>query len=271
MEKSDINTIESYIFDGKNTQYGAYQLRRKTNMNMIKGLLIGMGFLAIAYAVPLIIDFLTKEEQEMRQTEAQVTPFSELTAPPPIPPEPKPPEPVKEPPKVATQKFVRPELKPDEEVIDEELIPTITELKIANPGRETREGAGDIHADYTPKVVIEEPEEPAPPPKEEVYSYVEQFPEFPGGERAMQEYISKNIRYPGAALNAGIEGVVVVQFVVGRDGKIINPKVVRDIGGGCGEEALRIIESMPTWIPGEQNGRPVSVKYTLPIRFKMLN
>ncbi len=263
------NTIESYIFDGKNTDYGAYQLRQKVNKNMAKGVLIGMGILTLVYAVPLLIDYFFADKQDMRQVEAEVTPFSELTAPPPIPPEPKPPEPIKAPPKVATQKFVRPELKPDEEVIDEELIPTVTELQISNPGRETREGTGDIHADYIPQVIVEEP--PPPPPKEEIYSYVEQFPEFPGGERAMQEYISKNIRYPPPALAAGIEGVVVVQFVVWRDGSIRDINIARDIGGGCGQEAVRIISSMPTWNPGEQNGRPVSVKYTLPIRFRMLN
>jgi len=265
--------IEEEIFSTKNKSYGAYVLRQQRAPNMLKGMLIGISFLFLLYLLPLLINFILKEDDDhFRQVPTEITPFSELMAPPPIPEEKKPPEPIIEPPKVATQRFVKPELKPDDEVIDEELIPTLTELKIANPGTKTQEGSGDIHADYKPIVVPDkEPAPPPPPPPvDEVYNYVEVFPEFPGGEAEMQKFIARNIVYPQVALETGIEGVVVIQFVVDSKGIIRNPVIVRDIGGGCGEEAIKVIKKMPTWKPGEQNGRPVSVRYTLPVRFRML-
>jgi len=276
--QKDLNQeIEQYIFYGKNKEYGAYVHRQKVNGHMIKGLIIGMGLLAILYVMPLLIDYWTeKDESEMIQVQAEVTPYSELMAPPPLPVEQKPPEPVIEPPKVATKKFVKPALKPDDEVLDEELIPTMTELKIANPGRTTQEGSGDIHADYKP-VVVPDPPPPTPPPPpppppkpEEIYTYVERFPQFPGGENELQRFIARNVVYPNVALETGIEGVVVVQFVVDTKGAIKDPVVVRDIGGGCGQAAIDVVRKMPLWEPGEQNGRPVSVRYTLPVRFKMM-
>jgi len=265
--------IEEEIFSTKNKDYGAYVLRQETVPNMLKALLFSITFLGLLYLAPLLFSyFFKKDDNHLRQVPTEVTPFSELMAPPPIPEEKKPPEPIIEPPKVATQRFVKPELKPDDEVINEELIPTLTELKIANPSTMTQKGSGDIHADYIPIVIPDPPPPPPPPPPpaDEVYNYVEIFPEFPGGEAEMQRFIARNIVYPQVALESGIEGVVVVQFVVDSKGIIRNPVVVRDIGGGCGEEALKVIRKMPTWKPGEQNGRPVSVRYTLPVRFRLL-
>jgi periplasmic protein TonB len=272
--------IEDFIFFGKNKDFGAYVLRQRSQRNLMIGAFSGMLLTLAVYAIPLLMSLFNSETDEVpiRQVEAQVTPYSELMAPPPLPLEPKPPEAVIEPPQVATRRFVKPELRPDEEVKDEELMPTLKELKSANPGRETKEGTGDIHAVYVPRVVVDTvvktapppAPKPPPPPKEEIYSYVERFPEFPGGEEEMQRFIARNIVYPAAALDVGIEGVVVVQFVVDKKGVIKDPVVVRDIGGGCGQEAINVVLKMPHWIPGEQNGLPVSVRYTLPVRFKMI-
>lgn len=271
--------IEQSIFYGKNKEYGAYVHRQKVNSNMLKGLFIGMSSLALLYLIPLLIQYFKKEElSEIVQVQVEITPYSEMMAPPPLPIEQKPPEPVLEQPKVATQKYVKPALKPDKDVLEEELIPTMTELKIANPGRVTQEGTGDIHADYKQVVVPDPPAKPAPPPppppppvKEEIFTYVQKFPRFPGGEDELQRFIAKNIVYPVLATESGIEGVVVVQFIVDTKGKIKDPVVVRDIGGGCGQAAIDVVLTMPTWEPGEQNGRPVSVRYTLPVRFKLIH
>lgn len=94
-------------------------------------------------------------------------------------------------------------------------------------------------------------------------------PKFPGGESAMLQYISQNLQYPAAARESGIEGTVVITFVVGKDGSISNIKIVKDIGGGCGKEAARVVAYMPKWSNGEANGHPVKVMYTLPVRFKL--
>lgn len=112
----------------------------------------------------------------------------------------------------------------------------------------------------TPQL-IEEPKE------EEPFAYVEQMPTFPDGTQAMYKYINEMMMYPANAKENGISGLVIVQFVVSKEGDIQKAKVVRGIGGGCNEEALRIVNSMPRWNPGKHNGRFVPVTYTLPIKF----
>ena len=102
-----------------------------------------------------------------------------------------------------------------------------------------------------------------------ILGIVERMPEFPGGEDALYDFIAKNLKYPQAAKDSNIQGRVFVQFVVDKDGTIINPKVARDIGGGCGEEALRVVKMMPKWKPGEQYGKKVRVQYVLPVRFSV--
>lgn len=98
---------------------------------------------------------------------------------------------------------------------------------------------------------------------------VEQMPEFPGGSRAMFEYLSKNVRYPRLAQETGIQGTVFVSFIVEPDGSISNLKVLRGIGGGCDEEALRLFSSMPRWKPGMQSGRAVRVQFSASITFRL--
>lgn len=103
---------------------------------------------------------------------------------------------------------------------------------------------------------------------DEIFVVPEKDPEFPGGEQALYDFLRKNIRYPQAAKDSNIQGKVYVTFVVEKDGTITNLKVLRDIGGGCGEEALRVLRMMPQWKPGMQLGKAVRVQYNLPITFK---
>lgn len=104
---------------------------------------------------------------------------------------------------------------------------------------------------------------------DKTFDVVEQMPEFPGGQIAMLNFLNKNIRYPEAAHKAGIQGRVVATFVVEKDGSISNAKVMRSIDPLLDAEALRVISSMPNWIPGKQDGKPVAVKYTVPVSFKL--
>lgn len=104
-----------------------------------------------------------------------------------------------------------------------------------------------------------------PPPSTPVRS-AEKMPEFNGN---LAEYMSRNLRYPDRARDAGIEGRVVVEFVVNEDGSISNVRMLRGIGGGCDEEALRVIHAMPNWKPGIQSGKPVKVYYTLPVKYSL--
>lgn len=100
-----------------------------------------------------------------------------------------------------------------------------------------------------------------------IFVIVDKDPEFPGGRDALDKYLAQNIRMPALAHENGIAGRVYVTFVVERDGSISHPIVLKDIGGGCGKEALRVVKSMPRWIPGRQNGKAVRVQVNMPINF----
>ncbi|MBR1798669.1 MAG: energy transducer TonB [Bacteroidales bacterium] len=116
------------------------------------------------------------------------------------------------------------------------------------------------------KVEVEEEEEEV---EEEIFQVVESAPEFPGGEGEMYKYFAQNIKYPSLARENGITGRVYVTFVVEKDGSIANPRVLRDIGGGCGAEAVRVVKSMPKWNPGKQRGKAVRVQFNLPVSFQL--
>ena len=105
--------------------------------------------------------------------------------------------------------------------------------------------------------------------EEQIFTIVEEMPSFPGGEAELFKYLGKNIKYPEMANSAGISGVVYVTFVVDKDGKIKDVKVLRGIGGGCDEEAVRVVKNMPAWKSGKQRGKSVTVQYNLPIRFTL--
>ena len=121
------------------------------------------------------------------------------------------------------------------------------------------------------------------PQGDPIFKVVEEMPRFPGCETMdgsaaekkecakgkMLEYIYSQLKYPTAAKDAGIEGMCVIRFIVEKDGQISEGTILRNIGGGCGEESLKIVNTMPKWIPGKQKGQPVNVQYTLPVRFKL--
>lgn len=117
----------------------------------------------------------------------------------------------------------------------------------------------------TPPASPREPERPAD--EETIFTVVEEFPRFPGGEEARFNFIRTNLRYPEEARAAGIQGTVFVSFVIEKDGRITNPRIIRGIGYGCDEEVIRVIQSMPNWIPGRQRGQPVRVQFNMPFRF----
>ena len=105
--------------------------------------------------------------------------------------------------------------------------------------------------------------------EQEIFQIVEEMPAFPGGEQKLMEYVGKNIKYPQIARESGIQGRVFVSFVVEPDGSVSNVKLLRGIGGGCDEEAMRVIKSMPKWKPGKQRGKAVRVSYQIPVMFRL--
>ncbi|MBC7778092.1 MAG: energy transducer TonB [Phycisphaerae bacterium] len=112
--------------------------------------------------------------------------------------------------------------------------------------------------------------DPPKAPEEKTFEMfdLQKTPTFPGGESAMMQYLAANIKYPALARENGIQGTVALTFIVGKDGSVTDVKIIKDIGGGCGKESVRVVEAMPKWTPGQANGQPVKVRYTMPIRFK---
>ena len=122
----------------------------------------------------------------------------------------------------------------------------------------------EVIEEYVPVEVEEEEVQ-----EQEIFQIVEEMPAYPGGEQKLMEFISKGIKYPQIARETGIQGRVFVGFVLEPDGSVSNVKVLRGIGGGCDEEAMRVVKSMPKWKPGKQRGKAVRVSYMLPVNFKL--
>jgi protein TonB len=270
MENTDVmkRSMDDIVFEGRNKSYGAFQLRKLYDRNMTRAMLTGILLFLLMVNSPAILrlvkGFIPEKEDELIMKEIT------LAEPPPIDPTkpPPPPPPKVEPPPIRDQiKFVPPVVKKDEEVIEEEIIATVEELKeadIATENREGEEGGIDesLLEEEVPIAAVEEA-----PKEEEPFAYVEQMPSFPDGQDAMYKWIYDRIKYPAIARENGISGQVIVQFVVTKDGDIQKAKVVRGIGGGCDDEALRVVNAMPKWKPGKHNGRAVPVTFTLPIKF----
>ena len=122
----------------------------------------------------------------------------------------------------------------------------------------------EVIEEYVPVEVEEEDVQ-----EQEIFQIVEEMPAYPGGDVKLMEFVAKNIKYPQIARETGIQGRVFVGFVVEPDGSVSNVKVLRGIGGGCDEEAMRVVKSMPKWKPGKQRGKAVRVSYMLPVNFKL--
>ena len=182
------------------------------------------------------------------------------------------------------------DLQTNVEVIEEEMVeitkqeqpkvqppqpkPQVTQIQIVEDDVEVEDEI-DINAEVDQDEVIEEYEFTPPEIEEEeiveaeIFKVVEEMPEFPGGAAKMMEFIQKNIKYPMMARESDIQGRVFVNFVVEPNGTITNVTVMRGIGGGCDEEALRVVQSMPNWKPGKQRGSAVRCSFTVPIIFKL--
>ena len=235
------------VFESRNKRFGAYQLRRKYVIHLLSALVIAISFLiAIGIYGYIIININNKDSAITLKNEV-----ISLTEPPPVDKSVPPPPPVEIPPPVQkTIKFTPPVVVRDEAAEDPP--PAIEEMEKIQVGTDTHDG------DTTELLPSENPLAPEPE-EDKIFSYVEEMPAFPGGEKKMIEFILSNINYPPVARENNITGKVYVKFTVDKNGKIINPELLRGIGGGCDEEAVRILRIMPDWIPGRQNGNKVKV------------
>lgn len=253
------------VFEDRNKMYGAYNLRRNHNRSVAIALLITGASFVFAVSLPAIIDWITHKMDEV-EVPVDITPV-DLTAPPPLdetvpPPPPPPPPPVME-----TVKFTPPVVT-DEEVKEDP--PPVQTEETPQISTETHEGDGNtdivIPENTGPAVVEETVEAPL--------AFVEQMPEFEGGEAARSKWIQGEIQkrgYPQMEKEAGIQGTVYLTFVVEKDGSITDVKVLRGVSGGPGYDklALAVTKAMPAWKVGKQNGRAVRVQFNMPIKFSV--
>jgi periplasmic protein TonB len=258
------------VFQNRNRDYGAYQIRRSYDRTMGRALFGGVFLIGLSFGVPHLLSKVSGVFE--RKTVDIVVCFKEegkievdkLPAPPKIEfPTPPPP--------MATTAFVAPRIvdnaEPEKTQVD---IEELKETKAAISNK-TQLGSEDI-----PEEIVEIPipkyiEAPKPTPMvdDEIHDFVEKSPAFPGGEAELLAFLNKNINYPAMAKETGVQGTVVISFVVNKKGDIEDLKILKDIGGGCAKEAMRVVNAMPRWNAGEQQGNPVKVRFTLPIRFQL--
>ncbi len=255
------------VFAQKNKEYGAYVLRQTSGANTTKSLLLASSVFILIFLSPKIYNLIAgilPEPPAEKQVEIL------MTTPPPINPEVKTPPPVEPPPPKQDQvKFPPPVVKPDNEVRDEEP-PKAEDLKKADPGQKTIEG--DPNADIVQIAPAGEgPKQAVVVEDNTVYNFMsmESPPQYPGGMAKFYSFIGDNLVYPPMAADNNIQGSVLVSFTIEKDGTLTDAKVDRKLGYGTDEEALRVLRKSKRWNPGMQNGKPVRVKYNIPIKFSL--
>lgn len=276
MSKIDLisNEWTDLVFEGRNQAYGAYKLRKGTAKRNVWALII-VGLAAAFLYLGLQLQKMAEANKKVENTQAVElaklnTEKKEAKV------EKK--EIIKqEPEKVVEQvkssvKFTAPIIKKDSEVKEEDEI-KLDEVQKSDKavGAFTVEGNDevggavlkakeDIAAPEPPKHVVEETK---------IFTVVEQMPMFPGGDGALMGYLRDNIHYPTVAAENGVQGRVVVGFVVERDGSITDVNILRGVDPSLDREAMRVVKSMPKWTPGKQNGSAVRVKYQVPVSFRL--
>ena len=260
------------VFEGRNQSYGAYRLRKSTGKRNVWSLLIVLIAAVVIFSVIAIKNVIQANQRVAVTTAVELSSIETKKKQPKV--EKKAPvkidqtkvEKVK-----SSIKFTAPVIKKDEDVKPEE------EMKTQEDLQKTKTTIGAFNVVGNDEVggeVLKAKEEIAQPePKKEeenkVFDVVEEQPSFPGGPSALMQWLRDNIKYPVIAAENGIEGRVIVQFVVSKTGSISDVRVARGVDPSLDKEAVRVVSSMPNWTPGKQNGTSVNVRYTLPVTFKL--
>lgn len=271
------NKWSDLMFENRNKEYGAYVLRRQTGRRNVAAILAVL-LLFACVMVYMVAKNAYDEYQKTHQIHDQVT---ELTA---LKQEKKKDAKVERKEIVKQQevekvvekvkssvKFTAPVIKKDDEVKPEDEMKTQEEIMDSKVAVGFANVVGNDENGEVLKAKEVIATEPVKPKEEEnkVFDVVEQMPSFPGGNSALMQFLSKNIKYPVVAEENGIQGRVICTFVVERDGRVTDVHVVKSVDPSLDKEAVRVVSSMPNWIPGKQNGSAVRVKYTLPVTFRL--
>lgn len=264
------------VFADRNQAYGAYALRKGTGRRNVISI-IAVILLALACQLGLTLKNIADEAAAKRHAMDEVVELSSLEQKKEKKADVQQKKIEVEPEKVVEKvkssiKFTTPEIKKDSEVKPEEELKSQDELMNTKTaiGSFDVKGNDDAHGEVLKaKEVIAQPEPQKHEEETKVFDVVEQMPSFPGGNTALMDFLSKNVKYPVVAQENGVQGRVVVSFVVERDGSITDVKVVRSVDPSLDREAARVVQSMPKWIPGKQNGSTVRVKYNVPVSFRL--
>jgi periplasmic protein TonB len=269
-----VASLDDIVFEHRNKEYGAFDLRKNYNRFVWKAFLIGTTIFGLLIGIPLLASKRNQNPEILQGVLVDLDKLPQEEQPPieePVEPETPPPA-VEQP---ATIAFVEPEPVPDTSPIEETPPPTDAEIKTANISTVTVAGSDDLGliSDVPPPTdaptIAEKIVDVQPTEDDQIHLTVEQSAEFPGGLKALSKFLYDNLKYPQGAMRAGVDGKVFAQFVVNSDGSIVDVLIAKGIGLGCDEEAQRVIKLMPNWTPGRQNGRSVRQRYTLPITFKL--
>ena len=278
-------TFNDIIFEHRNKQYGAYAIRNQYETAMRKATVSAVALFLLLICVPLLAaKFETTIVPEDENCE-EWTITNVHTTPPPLnaPSKPLTPPPPQAPKQSTSKSVVYVIVKNNTFIEKEDTTTAPPDNAIAGAKTQTGTETGATNGIETPNansttilddmssIVEEKLKTTAAPVDTTTYTVVmiEQQPTFPDGEAALFKYLANNLKYPAIARESSIDGTVYVQFTIAKDGSITGTKVLRGIGGGCNEEAMRVINAMPNWKPGRQQGNAVKVRYTLPIKFRL--
>lgn len=263
------------VFNNRNKNYGAYELRSQSSAILVKSLFGVSAVFITLFAIPTIYGYYKPKEEVLHARVIEIANpqvIHEMKKEEPKMAEPIKAEPIKE--KIKTVNFST-----NIKVVEDTKVnlppPTTDELKDAVIGTVTQDGlAGQGNA--TPAVITTGDGGGGGTDSEGVVdnnihnaSGVEVYPEFPGGMAAWTRFIQRNLKYPFMAQEANVQGKVYLSFVVEKDGSITNVSVLKGIGAGCDEEAMRVIKKSPKWKAGKQNNQTVRVRYTMPISYTL--
>ena len=274
MESSKILSADilDIVFEGRNKDYGAYELRKTYNKRLLISLIVMAGLcllLFVGYILANVISSGPAKDLVPQDVQLEEVKQEEKKEEPPPPP-PKPPEP----PKVEMAKFTPPKIVKDEEVKEEEKPPEVEKLEDTKIGTVNQEGVKDEGivappSDDNGKGVVEAPKKDDED-WDKTFTKVEIESEYPGGAAAWQRYLNRNLRYPQEAIDNEIQGAVVVQFIVDKEGNVSDVSAISGPSeGGLRDEAVRVIKKSGKWTPAVQNGRQVKSYKKQPIVFKL--
>ena len=269
MEINKILTADilDIIFDGKNKQYGAYELRKTYNSRLTKAIIITVSLVLLALFGTILSDFIAKNskvEIEVLDTQMAEVKQNDTPPPPPPPPPPKPPPP----PEINQVKFTPPKIVKDEEVKEDEKIEEIKEDQVISTKTVESDNKNQIVAPVEDKgtQIVEAPKEND---EDKIFTKVENEAQFPGGQAAWVRYLQKNLNANTPVDNGAPSGTfqVIVKFIVSKDGTISDVQAESKHGFGMEAEAVKIIKRGPKWSPALQNGRNVNAYRRQPITF----